>query len=428
MAPNILSFFSSVYSIQIFSCAIMLCVFYDVKVYSSEMSETPIALCHCSFITNTSSTHIQLEKEVKTFQKTVLLYSDRKVQPSNCSHSQSAECIIEELEMGSNCLNLSHFESTDHLKHTDKTNNTRADWSEKKNWTVNAIAEAQLTSSSNMNPKEIHVTVNKTVVVDLFHDVVIPCTFNGSIELLSSFVYWTKRNSSKTSIIMAYENGTRQPGKESPSYRNRTQLMFDTTVGDASLFLRRVLLTDSGSYVCRVGSFKSGTFGEAGMNLTVTASSTTLIVQNEDKNLTVSSSYWFPAPEILWLDDKGQDITNHSCYHITNTADGLYHITSCFHIGNADKMDFLISCINPVSKKNTSVAYSCKATHPGSQLSKQTAILIALGVPALICLVIGILIWKRYCAGSKKDDQSIGDMALINNNRANSMEDLRVNM
>ncbi|XP_039605184.1 uncharacterized protein LOC120526210 isoform X2 [Polypterus senegalus] len=240
------------------------------KVYSSEMSETPIALCHCSFITNTSSTLVELEKEVKTFQKTLLLYSDRKVQPSNCSHSQSTVCIIEELEMGSNCLNLRHFESTDHLKHTDKMNNTCAGWSEIKNLTVNATAEAQLTSSSNMNSKEIHVTVNKTVVVDLFHDVVIPCTFNGSVELLSSFVYWTKQNSSKTSIIMAYENGTRQPGKESSSYRNRTKLMFDTTLGDASLFLKKVLLTDSGSYFCRVGSLKSGTFGEAGMNLTVT--------------------------------------------------------------------------------------------------------------------------------------------------------------
>ncbi|XP_039605182.1 V-set domain containing T-cell activation inhibitor 1-like isoform X2 [Polypterus senegalus] len=400
MAPNILSFFSSVYSIQIYACAIMLCVFYDVTVCSSEMSDTPIALCHCSFITNTSSTLLKLEKEAKTFQKTVLLYSDRKVQPSNCSHSQRAECLIEELEKGSNCLSLRHFESTDHLKHTDKMNNTRAGWSEKKNLTVNVT---QLTSSSNTNPKEIHVTVNKTVVVDLFHDVVIPCTFNGSIELLSSFVYWTKQNSSKTSIIMAFENGTRQPGKESPSYRNRTQLMFDTTVGDASLFLRKVLLTDSGSYVCRVGSFKSGTFGEAGMNLTVTASSTTLIVQNNDKNLTVSSSYWFPAPEIYWLDDKGQDITNHSCYNITRTADGLYHITSCFHIGNADKMDFLISCINPVSKKNTSVVYSYKGTHPDSHSSTSTILWIFLGVSALIIFGIGILIGKRYCAGSKKD-------------------------
>ncbi|XP_051780529.1 butyrophilin-like protein 1 [Erpetoichthys calabaricus] len=408
----------------IFSSVVLLS-FCNYLVYATDPeTEGPIAMCQCSFSTNGNGTSKKLnmkwEKVDGLPSETLLVYPDKRIQvPSfNCSYMEGSDCLIEKLEKTNISLRLKCVKTDHHEKNIGTEKETLADRLGKDNMKVDQV--------------DIQVTVNKTVVAELSYDTVILCSFSGTVELQNSAVYWMRKYPTKSVTVMAYENGLRQPAKENSAYLSRTQLIFDNTTGDASLLLKSVNLADSGVYVCQVGNLKTNKSAEGWMNLTVTASSRTMIVKGiQNHSLTVISNSWYPTVTIQWLDSNGTDITNKSHSEITcnGTMDGLCQIISSYPLDDVHNMDFCISCINPYSYKSTSVIFKYRG--PDIEMAtKWIGISGLLG--ALLGGLLGALLYflQRRC--SKKDTQEHELQSecgsLISGQRRDSMEDLRVNM
>ncbi|XP_051780340.1 butyrophilin-like protein 2 [Erpetoichthys calabaricus] len=299
--------------IVIFSLSLVKLVYALVK-----PSGVPIALCHCNF-----SVNLIQEEEARHLPETVLLYPEQSVQMEHYFEGRSYlmdEPIEHVKDVSDGLPRENHF---------------------------------------TINLTDVHVTVNHTVVAELFQDVVLPCAFTGSVDLLTAVIYWIRIDSLKNITILAFENGTRQHGKEDSAYQSRTKPMFDITVGDASLFLNNVTLADRGSYMCQVGDVRKINYSEGCINLTVTASSKSLYVESGwNDYLTIISHSWFPAPVVEWVGNKGEDVTNKSVTDVLPEKDGLLSIVSRYHVGNVFEMDFKINFHNPVSGTTISVHYN----------------------------------------------------------------------
>ncbi|XP_039605180.1 uncharacterized protein LOC120526207 [Polypterus senegalus] len=386
MAPAPLSYTFYVATTKKFPVIVIFSLSLVKLVYTLVMpSGVPIALCQCNFSVNL--TH---KEEVGHLPETILLYPEQKVQ---MEHSSSIN-----FEGRANLTD----EPIEHVKDV-------SDGLPKENHFT-------------LNLTDVHVTVNHTVVSELYQDVVLPCAFTGSVDLLTAVIYWIRTNSLKNITILAFENGTRQHGKEDSAYQTRTKPMFDITVGDASLFLNNVTLADSGSYMCQVGDVRKINYSEGCINLTVTVSSKSLYVKNAwDGYLTIFSSSWFPAPVVEWVDNNGEDLTNNSITKVLLQKDGLLSIVSQYYADDIFEMDFKINVHNPISGKTISVHYNHSASTQHKQYTN-LYVWTGIGVTFLAELCGGVLGYVvKKC---RNKDNKEGNDPLILEEQANPAEDI----
>uniref|UniRef100_A0A8D0GBD5 Ig-like domain-containing protein n=1 Tax=Sphenodon punctatus TaxID=8508 RepID=A0A8D0GBD5_SPHPU len=114
------------------------------------------------------------------------------------------------------------------------------------------------------------------------------------------------------SYVYLYRDGKGWHETQMPEYRERTELLSDgLRDGNVALRIQNARISDEGQYHCFV---KNGTFHQKTiLEVKVVASGSVPVIsidgyQGRGVRLVCRSSGWYPKPEVLWRDTKGQHL------------------------------------------------------------------------------------------------------------------------
>ncbi|XP_074927707.1 butyrophilin subfamily 1 member A1-like [Chelonoidis abingdonii] len=142
-------------------------------------------------------------------------------------------------------------------------------------------------------------------------DIILPCHLSPKMSAENMEVRWFR--SEFTSFVHLYQHGQDQYGQQMPEYHGRTELLKAGIVdGNVALGIVNIRLSDEGQYRCFV---QDGVFyEEAVLELKVAASGSAPHISvegHQDGGIRVvcQSARWYPEPEVLWRNLKGQPLS-----------------------------------------------------------------------------------------------------------------------
>uniref|UniRef100_A0A4W3GZI1 Ig-like domain-containing protein n=1 Tax=Callorhinchus milii TaxID=7868 RepID=A0A4W3GZI1_CALMI len=159
-------------------------------------------------------------------------------------------------------------------------------------------------------------------------DVVLDCKCSIDLPREGVEVRWFRTR--YDSPVHLYKEGRQQLETQDEAYRHRTQLFVEEFInGDVSLRLGDVRVSDNGAYTCFVDY--AGWYEEAVIELKVIVlgSQPWIHVDGQHSDgvrLRCESSGWFPAPEVLWFDDQGNNLTTLSNWTVREDSKGLFSV------------------------------------------------------------------------------------------------------
>ncbi|XP_044837339.1 butyrophilin subfamily 1 member A1-like [Mauremys mutica] len=175
-------------------------------------------------------------------------------------------------------------------------------------------------------------------------EIVLPCHLSPRMSAEKMEVTWFRSQISP--FVHRYGDGKDQYELQMPEYQRRTELLKDGLInGSVALRIFSIRPSDEGQYHCLVldGIF----YEEALLDLKVAASGSAPRIFVEDYQdggirVVCRSAGWYPEPEVLWRDHKGQPLPSSS---LTNSqeASRLYKTeTSIILTENANQN---LSCL-----------------------------------------------------------------------------------
>ncbi|XP_068131842.1 CD276 antigen isoform X2 [Hyperolius riggenbachi] len=226
----------------------------------------------------------------------------------------------------------------------------------------------------------------------LEEDVLLPCWFTPPVgfSLQDLSVFWKL---SSLQQIHSFTLGQEQLEYQEPAFINRTQLFLDKLPeGNMSLLLRKVRLSDEGTYTCFVNV---GNYSSAAVSLQVAAAFTkpTLHLEPSDgfkpgDHVTVTCHTYqgYPEAEILWQDGKGQNLTENITTSQVANEEGLFHVQSSVRVILETSDTYTCIVYNPVLQAVTHASLSVTGQHLSFPL-------VALWVTVGLCVcLLGLLV------------------------------------
>ncbi|XP_075770162.1 butyrophilin subfamily 1 member A1-like [Pelodiscus sinensis] len=181
-----------------------------------------------------------------------------------------------------------------------------------------------------------------TAVVD--GEIVLLCHLNPRKNAENMEVTWFR--SQLSPFVHRYSAGKDEYGQQMPEYQGRTELLRDgLPSGSVALRISRVRLSDEGQYSCFVQD--GSNYEEALLELKVAASGSAPHISVEDYQdggirVVCRSARWYPEPEVLWRDHRGQPLPSFSPTK-TKVASHLYEIQTSIIITEDSNPNF--SCL-----------------------------------------------------------------------------------
>ncbi|NXA19916.1 BT3A2 protein, partial [Ibidorhyncha struthersii] len=167
--------------------------------------------------------------------------------------------------------------------------------------------------------------------------VILPCQLKVKIIPEKLSVQWIFIGNSKSIDVTTYDGkNIYNPVHEDETYKGRT-IFFQSEFnkGNVSLYLKNVMLSDKGKYTCSV--FFENWYDEVVVDLDVAAKGDESSVfldghVGQDIGLTCKSQGWFPAPEVVWLNSKGQTRKEKVTTQTKNTSSGVFDVVSSMNL------------------------------------------------------------------------------------------------
>ncbi|CAK6439346.1 unnamed protein product [Pipistrellus nathusii] len=175
-------------------------------------------------------------------------------------------------------------------------------------------------------------------------DGILSCTFEPDIRLSDIVIQWLKEG--VMGLVHEFKEGKDDLSDQNEMFRGRTAVFADQVrVGNASLRLKNVQLTDAGTYTCYIITskgrgnanleYKTGAFSIPEMDVDYNASS---------ESFRCEAPRWFPQPTVVWTSQVDRR-TNFS--EVSNTS---------FELDSENVTMKVISVLYNVTINNT---YSC---------------------------------------------------------------------
>ena len=188
---------------------------------------------------------------------------------------------------------------------------------------------------------------NNPVVGVIGKGVVLPCQLEAQTISERLSVQWIFAGKSPNIDVTSYDGkNILNPVREDKTYQGRTNF-FQTEIsnGNVSLHLKNVMISDKGKYICSV--FLENWYDEVMVDLDVAAQGNESEVHldghvGQGIGLTCKSHGWFPQPEVIWLDSKGQTRKEKVVTQSLQTSSGLFDVVSSMTLEPGSDME--VSC------------------------------------------------------------------------------------
>ncbi|XP_040398567.1 butyrophilin subfamily 3 member A2-like [Cygnus olor] len=219
-------------------------------------------------------------------------------------------------------------------------------------------------------------------------DVVLPCHLSPQRDARSLEVRWIRRTISET--VHHYLNGEDLYGEQMGAYAGRTELARDgLSAGSLDLRIMGLRPSDEGHYVCIVKA--ADAYDEATVELVVSATGADPHLSLEGYEaggirVLCRSASWYPLPQLLWRDARGQHLPSVSQTH-SQDQEGLFEIEGAVIVTGS--VEGPLSCVVRSSRLQQEWESSLHITAPFF-LKAQPLIVVLVLVLVLLAVSIGL--------------------------------------
>eukprot|EP00075_Anas_platyrhynchos_P036937 XP_027326190.1 butyrophilin subfamily 1 member A1-like isoform X7 [Anas platyrhynchos] len=240
------------------------------------------------------------------------------------------------------------------------------------------------------------------VTATVGQDVVLPCHLSPRQDARSLEVRWIRDSISET--VHHYRNGEDLYGEQMGAYAGRTELVRDgLSAGSLDLRIMGLRPSDDGQYVCTV--VDGHAYAEAIVELEVSAT-------GADPHLSLGgyeaggvrvlcgSAGWYPLPQLLWRDARGQHLPSVSQTH-SQDQEGLFEIEGAVIMTGS--MEGPLSCVVRSSRLQQERESSLHIAAPFFHNAQPWKVALAL-VPVLFVVFIGlgVYLFRKQAAQSRE--------------------------
>nr|XP_008119226.1 PREDICTED: CD276 antigen isoform X2 [Anolis carolinensis] len=247
---------------------------------------------------------------------------------------------------------------------------------------------------------------NDPAVALVGQDATLRCSFspdaNFSLDDLS--LIWQLTDTKR--LIHSFSEGQDQLANQESSYANRTSLFYDQLPqGNVSLLLRRIQISDEGSFTCFV---RVRDYSSAAVALQVAAFYSKPNLNLEpNKNLkpgdlvmvTCHTFSGYPEAMVLWHDGQGNNITENITTSQVANEEGLFDVRSVLRVVLEPNSTYSCLVKNPLLQQETHASVTITGQH---LLFPAVALWVTVGLT--ICLVVLLIALAYVC--QKKIRQS----------------------
>uniref|UniRef100_A0A493TZC5 Butyrophilin subfamily 3 member A3 n=1 Tax=Anas platyrhynchos platyrhynchos TaxID=8840 RepID=A0A493TZC5_ANAPP len=164
-----------------------------------------------------------------------------------------------------------------------------------------------------------------SVTATVGQDVVLPCHLSPQRDARSLEVRWIRDKFSET--VHHYRNGEDLYGEQMGTYAGRTELARDgLSAGSQDLRITGLRPSDDGQYVCTVRD--AHVYDEAIVDLEVSGADPHISLGGYEAGgvrVLCRSAGWYPLPQLLWRDARGQHLPSVSQTH-SQDQEGFFEI------------------------------------------------------------------------------------------------------
>ncbi|XP_071669843.1 CD276 antigen isoform X1 [Patagioenas fasciata] len=263
----------------------------------------------------------------------------------------------------------------------------------------------------------MEVQVPDEPVVALFgQDATLDCSFSpdANFSLDDLTLIWQLTDTKR--LVHSFSGGRDQLLDQGGDYANRTALFYDQLAqGNVSLLLRRVEVSDEGSFTCFVRDSSS-----AAVTLQVAApySKPSMYLEpNKDLKpgdlvaVTCHASRGYPQASVLWQDGQGSNITENITTSQVANEEGLFDVRSVLQVLVEPSSTYFCLVRNPVLQEETRASVTITGQHP-----RFPTVALWVTVALAIC-VLGLLIVLAYVCQKKiresceEEEENAGNVA-----------------
>nr|XP_047912025.1 butyrophilin subfamily 1 member A1-like isoform X2 [Anser cygnoides] len=249
------------------------------------------------------------------------------------------------------------------------------------------------------------------VTATVGQDVVLPCHLSPQRDARTLDIRWIRDDSSET--VHHYRNGEDLYGEQMGAYARRTELARDgLSAGSLDLRITRLRPSDDGQYVCTVEG--ADAYNEAIVELEVSAT-------GADPHLSLGgyeaggvrvlcrSAGWYPLPQLLWRDARGQHLPSVSQTH-SQDQEGLFEIEGAVIVTGS--VEGPLSCVVRSSRLQQERESSLHIAAPFFHNAQPWMVALAL-VLVLLAVSIGLGVYLFRKKVAKKDTKLVEQAAVI---------------
>uniref|UniRef100_A0A493SUG5 Butyrophilin subfamily 1 member A1 n=1 Tax=Anas platyrhynchos platyrhynchos TaxID=8840 RepID=A0A493SUG5_ANAPP len=249
------------------------------------------------------------------------------------------------------------------------------------------------------------------VTATVGQDVVLPCHLSPQRDAHSLDVRWIRDRISKT--VHHYRNGEDLYGEQMGAYSGRTELVRDgLSAGSLDLRITGLRPSDDGQYVCTVGD--ADAYAEAIVELEVSAT-------GADPHLSLGgyeaggvwvlcrSAGWYPLPQLLWRDARGQHLPSVSQTH-SQDQEGLFEIEGAVIVTGS--MEGPLSCVVRNSRLQQERESSLHIAAPFFHNAQRWMVALALILVLLaVSIGLGVYLFRKQAAQSRELEKQAAELA-----------------
>uniref|UniRef100_A0A493T2C3 Butyrophilin subfamily 1 member A1 n=1 Tax=Anas platyrhynchos platyrhynchos TaxID=8840 RepID=A0A493T2C3_ANAPP len=239
-------------------------------------------------------------------------------------------------------------------------------------------------------------------------DVVLPCHLSPQRDARSLEVRWIRDHISET--VHHYRNGEDLYGEQMGAYAGRTELSRDgLSAGSLDLRITGLRPSDDGLYICTVKNTDAYDEAIVELELSATGADPHLSLGGYEAGgvrVLCRSAGWYPLPQLLWRDARGQHLPSVSQTH-SQDQEGLFEIEGAVTVTGS--VEGPLSCMIRSSRlqqeRESSLHISAPFFHNAQPWKVALALVLVLFV---VSIGLGVYLFRKQAA---KKDAELGEQA-----------------